>query len=77
MNYISKCSQPQPPATVKQMMVPAEGPNPKLLEQAARELQMMRQAPMSNVDGVSIVVLPDDVQRRSQDLLSQAFQQMY
>lgn len=77
MNYISKCSKPQPPATVKQMMVPAEAPNPKLLEQAAREMRMMQQAPMSNVDGVSIVVLPDDVQRRSQDLLSQAFQQLY
>ena len=76
-NYIAKCSKPQPPAVIKQMPPAMEMPNPKLVDRAVREMQMMQQPPMSTTDGVNITITisPADgeqyVQQRSQDILSQ------
>ena len=55
-NYQTRCSGPQPQPTVKHMQVPPEQMDPRLIERAARELQMMQQAPMSSNDGVNITV---------------------
>lgn len=79
--YITRCSKPQPPATVKQMAPLPEMPDPRMMERAERELQMMQQAPMSNNDGVNITITIEPnssqsngqyVQQRSQDLLLNA-----
>ena len=61
--YIQKCGAPQPPATVKQM-APIQGQmNPRLLEQAVREMQQRNERPMSSNDGVNIYIQdqPGDV----------------
>ena len=80
--YITQCGKPQPPATVKQMAPLPEMPDPRFMEQAARELQMMQQSPMSNTDGVNITISIEPnggqsngqyVQQRSQDLLLSAW----
>ena len=79
--YITRNSKPQPPATVNQMAPLPEMPDPRMMEQAARELQMMQQSPMSNNDGVTITINIEPnssqsngqyVQQRSHDLLLNA-----
>jgi len=79
--YITRNDGPQPPATITQMAPLPEMQDPRMMEQATRELQMMQQQPMSNNDGVTITINiePNNsqsngqyVQQRSHDLLLSA-----
>lgn len=46
----------QSPAYVKHMQPPVEEINPRLLEEAINQIQMMRQSPMSNTDSITITI---------------------
>lgn len=59
-NYQVRRSRPQPPAQVKQMAPMQEQMDPRLVDRAARELQMRHQQPMSAEDGVNITISVND-----------------